>query len=132
MALSARLQVRQTQSLVITPQLMQAIRLLQMSGVELDRFVAGELEQNPLLDADESAGPASADDGERAGGVRRADRSATRSMRSRRMFFPSRSAPTPAGRRVPLRRASAVAARRSSTISASTSGFPRPRAWKRC
>jgi RNA polymerase sigma-54 factor len=33
---------------------MQAIRLLQMSGVELDRFVAEELEQNPLLDADES------------------------------------------------------------------------------
>jgi RNA polymerase sigma-54 factor len=58
MALSARLQVRQTQSLVITPQLMQAIRLLQMSGVELDRFVASELEQNPLLEADESAGPA--------------------------------------------------------------------------
>jgi RNA polymerase sigma-54 factor len=54
MALSAKLQVRQTQSLVITPQLMQAIRLLQMSGVELDRFVAGELEQNPLLEADES------------------------------------------------------------------------------
>jgi RNA polymerase sigma-54 factor len=50
MALSAKLQVRQTQSLVITPQLMQAIRLLQMSGLELERFVAGELEQNPLLE----------------------------------------------------------------------------------
>ncbi len=61
MALSARLQVRQSQSLVITPQLMQAIRLLQMSGVELDRFVADELEQNPLLDADEAAGPIAAD-----------------------------------------------------------------------
>jgi RNA polymerase sigma-54 factor len=54
MALSARLQVRQVQSLVITPQLMQAIRLLQMSGVELERFVASELEQNPLLESDES------------------------------------------------------------------------------
>src|SRR6185503_9363322 len=58
MALSARLQVRQTQSLVITPQLMQAIRLLQMSGVELDRFVASELEQNPLLDAGSAAAEA--------------------------------------------------------------------------
>ena len=53
MALSARLQIRQTQSLVITPQLMQAIRLLQMSGVELDRFVASELEQNPLIETDD-------------------------------------------------------------------------------
>lgn len=54
MALSARLHIRQTQSLVITPQLMQAIRLLQMSGLELERFVASELEQNPLLETDES------------------------------------------------------------------------------
>jgi RNA polymerase sigma-54 factor len=60
MALSARLQVRQVQSLVITPQLMQAIRLLQMSGVELERFVAGELEQNPLLESDDT--PASSTD----------------------------------------------------------------------
>jgi len=55
MALSVRLQGRQVQSLVITPQLMQAIRLLQMSGLELERFVAAELEQNPLLELDESA-----------------------------------------------------------------------------
>jgi len=54
MAISARLQLRQTQSLVITPQLMQAIRLLQMSGLELERFVAGELEQNPLLESPEN------------------------------------------------------------------------------
>src|SRR5436190_230634 len=63
MALSARLQVRQTQSLIITPQLMQAIRLLQMSGVELERFVAEELEQNPLLDADESPASDTPDSG---------------------------------------------------------------------
>ena len=55
MALSVRLQGRQVQSLVITPQLMQAIRLLQMSGLELERFVAAELEQNPLLEVDEAA-----------------------------------------------------------------------------
>ncbi|HWT31989.1 MAG TPA: RNA polymerase factor sigma-54 [Propylenella sp.] len=53
MALSAKLQVRQTQALVITPQLMQAIRLLQMSGAELERFIAAEVEQNPLLDQEE-------------------------------------------------------------------------------
>ena len=55
MALSVRLQGRQVQSLVITPQLMQAIRLLQMSGLELERFVASELEQNPLLEIDEGS-----------------------------------------------------------------------------
>jgi RNA polymerase sigma-54 factor len=54
MVLSARLQLRQTQSLVITPQLMQAIRLLQMSSLDLDRFVAAEIEQNPLLDQESS------------------------------------------------------------------------------
>ncbi|MGQ7793086.1 RNA polymerase factor sigma-54 [Faunimonas sp. B44] len=53
MALSAKLQLRQSQSLVITPQLMQAIRLLQMSGLELDRFIEAELEQNPLLEREE-------------------------------------------------------------------------------
>ncbi len=64
MALSAKLHLRQTQSLVITPQLMQAIRLLQMSGLELERFVAGELEQNPLLESGESEGPVALDDAE--------------------------------------------------------------------
>ena len=49
MALSPRLHIKQTQSLVITPQLMQAIRLLQMSSVELAEFVDSELQQNPLL-----------------------------------------------------------------------------------
>jgi len=58
MALSARLQVKQTQSLVITPQLMQAIRLLQMSAVELETWLAGELQQNPLLEGGEPEGRA--------------------------------------------------------------------------
>ena len=72
MALSARLQVRQTQSLVITPQLLQAIRLLQMSGLELERFVAAEIEQNPLLEredgerVEEGAGAAEPASGEAA------------------------------------------------------------------
>ena len=53
LALSARLEVRQGQGLVITPQLQQAIKLLQMSNLELDAFVDAELERNPLLQRDE-------------------------------------------------------------------------------
>ncbi len=53
MALSARLELRQGQGLVITPQLQQAIKLLQLSNIELDAFVEGELEKNPLLQRDE-------------------------------------------------------------------------------
>jgi RNA polymerase sigma-54 factor len=49
LALGARLEVRQGQGLVITPQLQQAIKLLQLSGVELDAFVEAELERNPLV-----------------------------------------------------------------------------------
>ncbi len=53
MALGARLEIRQGQSLVITPQLQQAIKLLQLSNLELDAFVDAELEKNPLLARDE-------------------------------------------------------------------------------
>ena len=53
MALGARLELRQGQSLVITPQLQQAIKLLQLSNLELDAFVDAELEKNPLLARDE-------------------------------------------------------------------------------
>ena len=53
MALGPRLELRQGQSLVITPQLQQAIKLLQLSNLELDAFVDGELERNPLLARDE-------------------------------------------------------------------------------
>jgi RNA polymerase sigma-54 factor len=52
-ALSARLEMRQGQGLVITPQLQQAIKLLQMSNVEVEAFVEEELERNPLLQRDE-------------------------------------------------------------------------------
>lgn len=50
MALGPRLDIRQSQSLVMTPQLQQAIKLLALSNLELDAFVAGELEKNPLLE----------------------------------------------------------------------------------
>jgi RNA polymerase sigma-54 factor len=53
MALGARLEFRQGQSLVITPQLQQAIKLLQLSNLELEVFVEQELEKNPLLARDE-------------------------------------------------------------------------------
>lgn len=49
MALSPRLEFRQSQSLVMTPQLMQAIKLLQLSHLDLTVYVEGELEKNPLL-----------------------------------------------------------------------------------
>jgi RNA polymerase sigma-54 factor len=50
MALSQRLEVRQSQGLVMTPQLMQAIKLLQLSSLDLAAYVEGELERNPLLE----------------------------------------------------------------------------------
>ncbi|MGD2026162.1 MAG: RNA polymerase sigma-54 factor, partial [Methyloceanibacter sp.] len=50
MAINAKLELRQTQSLVMTPQLQQAIKLLQLSNMELSTFVEGELERNPLLE----------------------------------------------------------------------------------
>ena len=50
MALTQRLQIRQSQALVMTPQLMQAIKLLQLSNLDLVSYVEAELERNPLLD----------------------------------------------------------------------------------
>ena len=50
MALGPRLDLRQSQSLVMTPQLQQAIKLLALSNLELDAYLAEALEGNPLLD----------------------------------------------------------------------------------
>jgi RNA polymerase sigma-54 factor len=50
MAMSAKLDLRQSQTLVMTPQLQQAIKLLQLSSIELAAFVEKELEENPLLE----------------------------------------------------------------------------------
>ena len=50
MSLSLRLDVRQSQALVMTPQLQQAIKLLQLGNLELATYVQGELEQNPFLE----------------------------------------------------------------------------------
>jgi RNA polymerase sigma-54 factor len=79
MALRPKLELRQTQQLAMTPQLRQAIMMLQMSTVELDAFLTGELERNPLIEIEggpevaEAAAPAA---GERAAvdvAIQRAD-----------------------------------------------------------
>ena len=66
MGLGPSLSIRQSQALVLTPQLTQAIKLLQLSNLELDAYIAEELAKNPLLEArsgdeegDASAPPAS-------------------------------------------------------------------------
>jgi RNA polymerase sigma-54 factor len=53
MALSTRLELRQGQQLVMTPQLQQAIKLLQLSNMELSQYVETELERNPLLERED-------------------------------------------------------------------------------
>jgi RNA polymerase sigma-54 factor len=60
MSLAPRLDLRQSQSLVMTPQLQQAIRLLALSNLEVEGFIAEEIEKNPLLEssAPEDEGPA--------------------------------------------------------------------------
>jgi RNA polymerase sigma-54 factor len=62
MAITTKLELRQTHNLVMTPQLQQAIKLLQLSNLELVSFVEAELERNPLLeraDGEDPADPAS-------------------------------------------------------------------------
>ena len=68
MGFSQRLEMRQGQSLVMTPQLLQAIKLLQLSHIDLAAYVETELERNPLLDRAEpddgpDEGPVTRDDG---------------------------------------------------------------------
>jgi len=58
MALGPRLDIRQTQALVLTPQLTQAIRLLQLSNLELEAVIAEEMAKNPLLEAGSDDDPA--------------------------------------------------------------------------
>jgi RNA polymerase sigma-54 factor len=62
MALGPRLDLRQSQSLVMTPQLQQAIKLLAASNLEIETFIAEALEANPLLD---TGGPAEPGEPER-------------------------------------------------------------------
>ena len=55
MALGPRLDLRQSQSLVMTPQLQQAIKLLALSNLEIEAFIGETLETNPLLEAGDLA-----------------------------------------------------------------------------
>lgn len=57
MALSPRLEVKQGLGLTLTPQLMQSIRLLQLSHLELNAFVDAELLRNPLLEREDGSEP---------------------------------------------------------------------------
>lgn len=74
MSVSQRLEVRQGQQLVMTPQLQQAIKLLQLTNLELAEFVESQLEENPFLERDERA---ENDRGETAKTEERADADAT-------------------------------------------------------
>jgi RNA polymerase sigma-54 factor len=56
MALTQKLLIRQSQALVMTPQLMQAIKLLQLSNLDLVAYVENELERNPLLERSDGEG----------------------------------------------------------------------------
>ncbi|HEY7004845.1 MAG TPA: RNA polymerase sigma-54 factor, partial [Sphingomicrobium sp.] len=70
MGLGPSLSIRQSQQLVLTPQLRQAIQLLQLSNLELDTFIAEEISKNPLLEArsdepdEQPAGDFVADEGD--------------------------------------------------------------------
>jgi RNA polymerase sigma-54 factor len=61
MALGPRLDIRQTQSLVMTPQLQQAIKLLAASNLEIETFISEALEANPLLDTGGPSDPGEPD-----------------------------------------------------------------------
>lgn len=63
MALTPRLDLRQSQSLVMTPQLQQAIKLLQLSNLDLASYVEQQLEENPLLERDRMEGEGASTDG---------------------------------------------------------------------
>ncbi len=61
MAIGPRLDLRQSQSLVMTPQLQQAIKLLALSNLEIEAFIGDALESNPLLEAGEVSDRAAED-----------------------------------------------------------------------
>jgi len=59
MALKPAFGLQQTQSLVMTPQLLQSIKLLQFNNAELDQYISSEIERNPLLTRDDGPAPES-------------------------------------------------------------------------
>ena len=98
--------------MVLTPQLLQAIKLLQMPNAELTAFIESELERNPLLErAEDRRVFEAAVRGERAHAERRAEQATGR---------PRRSRPTP-------RRWRAISAPKSTTPSTLDRAAPTPR-----
>ena len=76
MGLGPSLSIRQSQQLVLTPQLTQAIKLLQLSNLELEAYIEEELAKNPLLDSpsdEETPPPTGEFEGEKADGDEPAD-----------------------------------------------------------
>lgn len=69
MALTPKLELRQGQALVMTPQLQQAIKLLQLSSLDLEAYVEAELERNPLLEHAEEEAPAAVESDAEPGGT---------------------------------------------------------------
>ncbi len=61
MALAPRLDLRQKQSLVMTPQMQQAVKLLTLSNLEMQEYLREEIEKNPLLEQESEAASASAE-----------------------------------------------------------------------
>ncbi len=61
MSLGPRLELRQSQQLVMTPQLQLAIRLLTLTNVELEAYIGEELDKNPLLSTSDGADPVAPD-----------------------------------------------------------------------
>ncbi len=57
MAINQRMDIKQGQTLSMTPQLQQAIKLLQLSNLELAEYIEAELEKNPLLERDDGPAP---------------------------------------------------------------------------
>ena len=53
MALEQKLRLKLAQRLVMTPSLQQAIKLLQLSRLELEEALSQEILENPILDVEE-------------------------------------------------------------------------------
>ena len=88
MKMGPRLELRQSQQLVMTPQLQQAIKLLQMNNLDLSAFVEAELERNPILDraaAEAPADPRPAGEAPQDAAARRAETAETRTALDRRV-----------------------------------------------
>ena len=63
MSIAPRLDLRQNQTLVMTPQLRQAIQLLQFTNLEAAQFLDEEMERNPFLELGDSDAAGSAPTG---------------------------------------------------------------------